>query len=115
MTRQTLPAPSRREPLPWLAWVLAGFVAWFVGLCLLYGVHAMLCDLGRGPTQVILGLAALWFLLLAGLGWQLARHPWRGRSPDFARQVVGLSLSAASLATLVTLGAPLMLTPCAGL
>ncbi len=115
MTRESTPVSTRRQQRPWLPWVLAGFTAWFIGLCLLYGVHAMLCDLGRGPTQVILTLAALWFLLLAGLGWQLARHPWRGRAPDFASQVVGLSLTAASLATLLTLGAPLLLTPCVGL
>lgn len=67
--------PSVRHLLSLWAGALAGPVAWFVQLQGVYALTMKACD---GQTRVMLHLAALACVLLAGAGAGLSWHNWRG-------------------------------------
>ncbi|MDO5623629.1 MAG: hypothetical protein Q4G71_02960 [Pseudomonadota bacterium] len=107
-----LAAPLHRGK-PLVLWLLSGFIVWFVALCVLYGLHAVGCDLRWPHARNIALLAVLLLAACASLAGLWLWQPWRAAPAPFARRAVAWSLLAAAVSTVAVLGPPLLLTPCA--
>jgi hypothetical protein len=101
-----------------LWWLAAGFAVWGSALVVLYAVHAIGCAFAWPAGPLRLGLALVLLAHLAVIGWM-----WRslseagtdldsGRTGVFLHTAVVWSAAAAFVATILTLGPPLLLTVC---
>ena len=101
-----------------LWWLAAGFAVWASALVLLYALHALGCAFGLADGLLRLGLVGLLLAHLIVIGWMW--HDWArgGRDPDrdktgaFLRGAAVWTLIAAFIATVLTLGPPLLLKLC---
>ena len=109
----TRAVPSRR-----LWWLAAGFGIWCNALVVLYALHAIGCAFAWPAGLLRLGLAVALVAHLIAIGWM-----WRGLAaarPDpafgptgaFLHTTVVWTVIAAFVATVLTLGPPLLLTTC---
>ena len=97
---------------------MVGFAVWCSALVILYAVHAIGCAFAWSAGPVRLGLAVVLLAHLIVIGWM-----WRelaAASPDlgfgktgaFLHTMVIWTVIAAFVATVLTLGPPLLLTIC---
>ena len=105
--------PARR-----LGWLAAGFAVWCSALVALYALHAIGCAFAWASGSLRLGLAVVLLAHLIAMGW-IWRDITRARSdPDFGptgrflHGAVTWTLIAALVASVLTLGPPLLLTIC---
>lgn len=110
MTAGTIP-PRR------LWWLAAGFGVWCSALAILYAVHAIGCAFAWPAGPLRLGLALLLLAHLHVIGWMwrgLARAAADALGPtgSFLHVVFLWTVIAAFIATVLTLGPPLLLTIC---
>lgn len=109
---------ARTVPSGRLAWLLAGFTAWCSALVVLYAVHAIGCAFAWPVGMLRLTLAGVLLAHLAVIGWMWRRFAARGPNPDFGptgmflRTAIEWTVIAAFVTTILTLGAPLLLTAC---
>ena len=101
-----------------LVWLGSGFVVWASALVALYAVHAIGCAFAwpAGPLRVGLGAVLLVHLAaIAAIWYQLINRPIGirdGGTRDFLVNVSLWATVAAIVATVLTLGPPLLLTTC---
>lgn len=101
-----------------LWWLAAGFGVWFSALVILYALHDVGCTFGWsvGTLRSALVLVLLVHLIVIGVMWgALARSdpdPASGASGTFVHEVIVWTLIAAFIATVLTLGPPLLLHRC---
>lgn len=101
-----------------LWWLAAGFGAWCSALVALYALHAIGCAFAWPSTSLRVSLVAVFLAHLAAIGWMWG-HAARAR-PDARSGPVGSFLHAAIVwttivafvATVLTLGPPLLLSTC---
>lgn len=107
------PIPPRR-----LWWLAAGFAVWCSALVALYALHAIGCAFAWTAGSLRSGLAVVLFVHLIVMGWM-----WRditrtnadtdfGPTGSFLHGAVTWTLIAALVASVLTLGPPLLLTVC---
>ena len=107
------PVPSRQ-----LWWLAAGFTVWCSALVVLYAIQGIGCAFAWPTGTLRLWLAVALLVHLIVLGWM-----WRDiarAGPDFGSGLTGAflhwavvaTLIAALVATVITLGPPLLLTAC---
>jgi hypothetical protein len=107
------PFPPQR-----LWWLTAGFSVWCSALAALYALHGIGCAFTWSAGPLRIGLAALLLAHLTVIGWL-----WRdlsaahtdhgfGQTERFLHAVIIWTFMAALITTILTLGPPLLLTPC---
>ncbi len=107
------PVPSRQ-----LWWLAAGFTVWCSALVVLYAIHGIGCAFGwsTGTLRLWLAVALLAHLIVLGWMWRdIARAGLDARfgsTGAFLHWAVVATLIAALVATVITLGPPLLLTAC---
>jgi len=109
--------PARPIPPARLWWLLAGFGVWCLALVALYALHAIGCAFTWPTGTLRIGLV---LVLVASLGvlawmWRLAKpaaDPDLGTPGAFLQVVVLWTVITAFVATVLTLGPPLLLTAC---
>jgi hypothetical protein len=108
-----LPVPPRR------LWRLAaGFAVWCSALVALYALHAIGCAFAWSAGSLRLGLAVVFLAHLIVIGWmwrdiaQAGPDPVFGPTGTFLHWTVTWTLIAALVASVLTLGPPLLLTTC---
>jgi hypothetical protein len=105
--------PARR-----LWWLAAGFAVWCSALVALYALHAIGCAFAWSSSSLRLGLAMVLFAHLIVIGWMWRDITRAGTDPDFGptgsflHGAVSWTLIAALVASVLTLGPPLLLTIC---
>lgn len=105
--------PPRR-----LWWLAAGFAVWGSALVALYALHAIGCAFAWSVSSLRLGLAGVLFAHLIVMGWMWRDITRAGTDPDFGptrrflHGAVTWTLIAALVASVLTLGPPLLLTIC---
>jgi hypothetical protein len=90
---------------------------WCVALVALYALHAIGCVFAwpTGPLRVALLLVLLANLVVIGWMWRAARaapDPAYGQPGTFLQAVVLWTMITAFVATVLTLGPPLLLVTC---
>jgi len=109
---------ARAVPPSRLWWLAAGFGVWCSALAILYGLHAIGCAFAWSAGALRLGLVLVLLAHLIVIGWMwrdLAMAdpaPAFGRTGTFLHTLIVWTLIAAFVATLLTLGPPLLLTIC---
>jgi hypothetical protein len=107
------PVPSRH-----LWWLAAGFAVWCSALIALYALHAIGCAFAWSAGSLRLGLAVVLLAHLIVMGWIWRDITRAGTDPDFGptgtflHGAVTWTLIAALVASVLTLGPPLLLTIC---
>jgi hypothetical protein len=107
------PVPPRH-----LWWLAAGFAVWCSSLVGLYALHAIGCAFAWSAGSLRMGLAAVFLAHLIVLGWMWRDFALAGPDPAFGptgaflRSAVSWTLIAALVASVLTLGPPLLLTIC---
>lgn len=105
--------PPRR-----LWWLAAGFGVWCSALVILYALHAIGCAFAwpTGPLRLVLVLVLLAHLIVIGWMWRaMARtgpDPASGEHGTFLQTVIVWTLMVAFVATVLTLGPPLLVSVC---
>jgi hypothetical protein len=109
---------SRAVPSCRLWWLAAGFGIWCSALVVLYALHAIGCAFAWPAGLLRLGLAVVLVAHLVAIGWMwraLAAgrpDPAFGPTGAFLHTTVVWTVIAAFVATVLTLGPPLLLTTC---
>lgn len=109
---------ARAVPPGRLVWLLAGFTAWCSALVVLYAVHAIGCAFAWPVGMLRLTLAAVLLVHLAVIAWMWRRFAARSPNPEdgptgtFLHSAIEWTVIAAFVTTILTLGAPLLLTAC---
>jgi len=107
------PVPSRQ-----LWWLAAGFTVWCSALVVLYAIHGIGCAFAwsTGALRLWLAVALLVHLIVLGWMWRdiVRAGPDSGFGPTgaFLHWAVVATLITALVATVITLGPPLLLTAC---
>jgi ACR3 family arsenite efflux pump ArsB len=107
------PVPPMR-----LWWLAAGFSIWCSALVALYALHAIGCAFGWSAGSLRLGLAMVLLAHLVVMVWMWRDIARAGTDPDFGSTrrflhgAVTWTLIAALVASVLTLGPPLLLTVC---
>ena len=109
---------ARAVPPSRLWWLAAGFGVWCSALVFLYALHDIGCVFAwpAGSLRLALVLVLLAHLIVIGWMWRrLARpdpDPAVGEPATFLHTVIVWTLLAAFVATVLTLGPPLLLIGC---
>jgi hypothetical protein len=109
---------ARLVPPRGLWWLTAGFGVWCSAIVALYALHAIGCAFAWAAGPLRLGLAAVLLAHLIVIGWiwrdlaAASPGPDFGQTGTFLHTVVIWTLIAAMVATILTLGPPLLLTIC---
>lgn len=105
-------------PPRYLWWLAAGFGVWCSALVVLYALHAIGCAFAWPAALLRLGLAValVTHLIVIGRMWRdlaaASPDPALGPTGAFLHTAVVWTLVAAFVATVLTLGPPLLLTIC---
>lgn len=107
------PVPSRQ-----LWWLAAGFTVWCSALVVLYAIHGIGCAFAwsAGTLRIWLAMALLAHLIVLGWMWRdivrAGPDDGVGSTGAFLHWAVVATLITALVATVITLGPPLLLTAC---
>lgn len=109
---------ERSVPARQLWWLAAGFTVWCSALVFLYAIHGIGCAFAWSTATLRLWLAVAFVAHLIVLGWMWCDFARAG--PDFGFGPTGAflhwavvgTLITALVATVITLGPPLLLTAC---
>ena len=113
MNTTTQAVPPRRV---W--WLGVGFTVWCLALVVLYAMHAIGCEFGWPIGTLRTALVVVFIAALAVVGGLWRRYarvppdPAQGESGSFLHEVVVWTLITAWVASLLTLGPPLLLSTC---
>jgi len=109
---------ERPVPPGHLWWLAAGFAVWCSALVALYALHAIGCAFAWSAGSLRSGLAVVLLAHLIVMGW-MWRHiaradpaPVFGPTGMFLHWAITWTLIAALVASVLTLGPPLLLTIC---
>lgn len=118
-TRQDTVAPTQVVPPLRLWWLAAGFGVWCSALVALYALHAIGCTFAWPSNTLRLGLVVVLLVHLVVIGWMWGHllvkpEPERELGPtgNFLRSAAVWTVISAFVATVVTLGPPLLLNTC---
>jgi hypothetical protein len=108
------------RPLPpgRLWWLAAGFGVWCSAIVVLYALHAIGCAFAwsAGPLRLSLAVVLLAHLIIIGWIWRdlggAGPDPIFGETGTFLHKTIVWTAIAAFVATVLTLGPPLLLTVC---
>ena len=113
MTIRVRAVPPRR-----LWWLAAGFGVWCSALIFLYALHAIGCAFGWPAGTLRLYLVVVFCVHLVVLGWiwrnfaRVGPDPAFGHTGSFLHAAILWTAIAALVATVLTFGAPLLLSTC---
>ena len=105
--------PQRR-----LWWLGAGFVAWCSALVVLYALHAIGCAFAWPTSTMRTTLVLVFVVHLIVVGWMWRNFAKAGPEPLFSptgaflHEAIFWTVIAAFVATVLTLGPPLLLSTC---
>lgn len=109
---------ERPIPARWPWWLAAGFAVWCSALVALYALHAIGCAFAWSSSSLRSGLAVVLFAHLIVIGWmwrdigRAAADPDFGPTGSFLHGAITWTFIAAFVASVLTLGPPLLLTTC---
>jgi hypothetical protein len=109
---------TRAVPSHRLWWLAAGFSVWCSALVVLYALHAVGCAFAWPAGLLRLGLIVALVVHLLVIGWMwrdlaaAGPDPAFGPTGAFLHRAVVWTVIAAFVATVPTLGPPLLLTIC---
>ena len=107
------PARAPRSGQRRLLALCAGFVTWFILLCVVYATHAWGCQAGWSTGGLRTALAVTVLAGVAGLAlWIWRRADGMADQSDYLPAAIRLATGAAVLASIASLLPPLLLTPC---
>ncbi|MGB8434210.1 MAG: hypothetical protein WCE38_08125 [Burkholderiales bacterium] len=101
-----------------LWWLAAGFGVWCSALVILYALHAIGCAFAWPVGPLRLGLVLVLLAHLIVIGWMWRAMARTGPDPDsgelgtFLQTVIVWTLIVAFVATILTLGPPLLVSVC---